>query len=451
MIYTRKVLFAALLAGLLPLAESSSAQSIVQIPDGDNDGLAAALSVAAENSWARIKLAPGGSYVLSDTVVFSSGSPGTSLIEIEGNGSSLLLNGAVVEVAQSAAVRITDLEITPVLQRSPLLPQEVSSFHVSSGGQLTVERSAIVNGRLSGGRAAYVAIVRDGGSFYAENVTFHGNQIAARGAVLNNFGESVLTHTTMVGNLRVGGEGPALPTGIGFLENSNNGAVLVSASMIDACSGAVADLGANISTDPQCAVSTIVAGLELSALSKSGALVSTLAPKPWSPAVGAVESGQCSAVDARGLSRLGIECDAGAHQSGGGAGRQDVGGVNGTWYQPENDGHYVVVNRNTPTELVIIWMTFDKLGNQAWVYSVASFDGVTGSGPAFVNRDGILGPDGVPRGQAAEAWGTMSMSFSSCGEALLSFDSDTSEFGSGEVQLSRLSEVNSIGCASLSD
>jgi hypothetical protein len=448
---TRNVLTKAVLAWLLSFADPSSAQSIVHIPDGDNEGLATALSATPANGWVRIKLAPGGSYVLSDNVVFPSPSIGSTLVEIDGNGASLLLDDAVVQVGQNTAVRIQDTEITPILNRSQLLPQEISSFHILSGGQLALERTAVVNGRLSGGRAAYVLLVRGGGSLSAENVTFSGNQITARGAVLNNLGETMLTHTTVVGNVRAGGVEPAAPAGIGFLTNSVNGAVRVTASIIDACASAVADLDGNVSIDPRCGISTVVNALALDALSKSGSLVSTLAPMPWSPAVGIVEAGQCSAVDARGLSRLGIECDAGAHQSGGGVGRQDVGGINGTWYQPENDGHYVVVNRNSPTELVIIWMTFDKLGNQAWVYSVANFDGVTGSGPAFVNRDGILGPDGVPHGQAAETWGTMSVSFSSCGEALLSFDSGTSEFGSGEVQLSRLSEVNSIGCASLSE
>lgn len=309
----------------------------------------------------------------------------------------------------------------------------------------------MLDGQLSGGRSASIVLVRNGGAVSAENTTFSGNRLPPRGAVLSSFGQAFLGNSTVVGNLRLTADGERVPAGLGTPGLDDLQQILVRASILDACEGGVTDAGGNLSSDADCALSRTVSSLELGPLSRADSLVPTLPPLPWSPAIGIAGPDACLAVDARGLSRLGARCDAGAHRGGAGAGRQDVGGINGTWFQPENDGHYVVVNRNSATELVLIWMTFDRRGNQAWVYTVANFDGTRASGTAFVNRDGVLDQDGVPRGQAAEVWGTMRIDFASCGEATLRFASSSADFGSGVVSLSRLSEVSSIGCSSLAN
>lgn len=442
-------LISAALATLICSPGLAKAQGTIHLADGDNAGLFQSLASAEDRVWTRIRLAPGGRYTLDRSILLSPASGDRSLVEIDGNGALIILDDASVAVGSGATLRIADAEIRPMLSRSPLLPNSISSMGVSAGGELALERSAVIDGRISGGRFATVVQVSTGAKFSAENVTFSQNTLSPRGAVLANYGETFLINSTVVRNVRDIGDGEPVPTGLSTPDGSDGRPVVVKASILDACSESVVDAGGNLSSDVRCGVSGTVSGLELGSITRAGSLVPTLPPLPWSAAVGAAPPEACLAVDARGLSRLGAECDAGAHQSGAGPGRQDVGGINGTWFQPENDGHYVVVNRNTADELVVIWMTFDKRGNQAWVYSVADFDGRRGSGAAFVNREGVLDEDGVPRGQTARAWGTMSIEFASCNEATLRFESETPEFGSGVVTLSRLSEVNSIGCSSL--
>ena len=441
----------ALLAGLtLAVGSAAFAETTPRLADGDNAGLKAALADAPTRPLTRIALAPGGRYALDESLLIGRADGGSSFIEIAGNGATVTLDDVSLSVGAGVTLRFEDTELRPRLQRSPLHPGAIMPLRVDTGGALEFERSAITGAQVYGGRSAHLVVVSPGGRLAASNSTIADNRLAwIRGGLLRNFGTVELVHVTIAGNRHVRTDGSELPAPLVGDEDSAEAAISVRGSIIDACTGPLRDEGGNLSSDPRCGIATTVDDLALAPLRKAGALVPTLAPQPWSPARGVVDQIACPATDARGLSRLGGRCDAGAHQSGAGAGRQDLGGINGTWFQPDNDGHYVVVNRNSPTELVVIWMTFDRDGNQAWVYSIADFDGSTAAGPAFVNRDGVLGEDGVPRGQRAEAWGTMRIRFDSCDQATLTFASDSEAFGSGTVALGRLSQVDSLGCAPL--
>jgi hypothetical protein len=357
------------------------------------------------------------------------------------------LANASLLVGDGVILRFADTGLRALLQRSPLRPGEVAAILVDRGGTLLLERSALGEGQLAGGCSAYLAIVLPGARVMVENSTIADNRVAFRGGLLKNFGMVELTHVSIAGNRLQGVDGNDMPLAIGTPEGSSVAAISACGSLIESCSAALVDHGGHLSNDPRCGLANTVDDFALAPLSKAGALVPTLAPQPWSPARGLVDAASCPATDARGLSRLGARCDAGAQQNGAGAGRQDMGGINGTWFQPDNDGHYVVVNRKLPTELVVIWMTFDRRGKQAWVYSIAEFDGGAAADPAFISRDGVLDQDGVPRGQQAEAWGRMQITFDSCDHATLQFASDSEAFGSGTVSLSRLSQVDSLGCA----
>lgn len=448
---TRHLAFVLIIGWALTAGSSASAQGTLRLADGDSAGLSAAIAGASDRPVTRIALAPGGHYRLAESLTMTRTVGGSSLIDIAGNGATLTLDNASLRVGDGVTLRIEDTELRPQLQRSPLNPGTIASLWVDGGATVELERSAIVGGQLSGGRFASLAIVAPGGRMIAVNSTIADNRIHLRGDLLANAGAVELIQSTLAGNRLQLADGAERPAAVASFDDAGAASIVALGSIVEACAVPVRDDGGNLSSDVRCGFANVFDELALAPLDKTGALVPTRAPQPWSPARGIVDPTACLATDARGLSRLGGRCDAGAHQSGAGAGRQDIGGVNGTWFQPDNDGHYVLVNRNSPTELLMIWMTFDRNGQQAWVYSVADFDGSTASGPAFVNRDGVLGDDGVPRGQQVEAWGTMRITFDSCDRATLHFSSEAASFGSGAVPLSRLSQVDSLGCAPLDD
>lgn len=125
------------------------------------------------------------------------------------------------------------------------------------------------------------------------------------------------------------------------------------------------------------------------------------------------------------------------------------GGINGLWYDPDANGHYVnILHFDFGT--LIIWNTFDPDGNPAWIYAVGqlSEDGATvPETPAWINVGGRVSLDGEFDRASAERWGTVSVEMQDCHSGVFRFNSERSDFGSGELPLKRLARVKQVGCA----
>lgn len=125
------------------------------------------------------------------------------------------------------------------------------------------------------------------------------------------------------------------------------------------------------------------------------------------------------------------------------------GGINGLWYDPDANGHYVnILHFDFGT--LIIWNTFDPDGNPAWIYAVGqlSDDGATvPETPAWINVGGRVSLDGEFDRASSERWGTVSVEMQDCHSGVFRFNSERSDFGSGELPLKRLARLKQVGCA----
>lgn len=125
------------------------------------------------------------------------------------------------------------------------------------------------------------------------------------------------------------------------------------------------------------------------------------------------------------------------------------GGINGLYYNPKSDGHYVnIIQFNGGT--VILWNTFDVNGNQALVTAVGELneaDSTMLEVPAYITLDGRVSLEGNFEPANVEPWGTLSLIMDDCHGGLLRFASDREDFVSGEWQLERLTRIKQIGCA----
>jgi len=122
------------------------------------------------------------------------------------------------------------------------------------------------------------------------------------------------------------------------------------------------------------------------------------------------------------------------------------GGINGLYYNPDADGHYLSIIDNNYNTL-LMWNTFDKNGNQAWVYGIGELvAGRSLVADAYIKKNGSLSPDGEILPADEERWGTLEVDMLSCREGTLKFQSDLPEFGSGQVRLVRLVLVKQLGC-----
>jgi len=122
------------------------------------------------------------------------------------------------------------------------------------------------------------------------------------------------------------------------------------------------------------------------------------------------------------------------------------GGINGLYYNPDADGHFLSIIDNNYNTL-LIWNSFDKNGNQAWIYGIGELvAGRSLVADAYISKNGSLSPDGEILPADSVRWGTLEVDMLSCREGTLTFQSDLPEFGSGQVRLARLVLVKQLGC-----
>ena len=179
-----------------------------------------------------------------------------------------------------------------------------------------------------------------------------------------------------------------------------------------------------------------------------GGLVPTQALTYSSPARGVGVPLHCEAVDARGYKRSATGCDAGAYEYGGGAGALTANGMNGFYYDPDANGHYVSIQRiHDNGDIAILWNTFDQKGNQAWIYGVGQLSGQHIHADMSRNVGGVLQVGGPPTGSSVRAWGTVDIDLTSCLFAQFNYQSSVANFGSGQFPLTRLALVSDFGCS----
>lgn len=122
------------------------------------------------------------------------------------------------------------------------------------------------------------------------------------------------------------------------------------------------------------------------------------------------------------------------------------GGINGLYYNPEADGHYLYILETDFTTLVV-WTTFDADGKQAWVYGTGELEnGKSVIADTYINRNGGYSINGEIVESEVEHWGWLEVDMTSCLAGSVAFHSDLPEFGSGQFPIERLAFVKQMGC-----
>ena len=122
------------------------------------------------------------------------------------------------------------------------------------------------------------------------------------------------------------------------------------------------------------------------------------------------------------------------------------GGINGVYFNPDADGHYISII-DTDYNTLVMWNSFDKDGKQYFVYGIGQLlEGHSLTASAYTNISGGTSPDGEILPAEAIHWGTLEVDMNSCNEGTLAFHSDLPEFGSGQVQLERIVFMKQLGC-----
>ncbi len=97
---------------------------------------------------------------------------------------------------------------------------------------------------------------------------------------------------------------------------------------------------------------------------------------------------------------------------------------------------------------VIYWFSYDGDGNQAWFVGVGTIDGKTITvDEVFVPRGTVFGPNFDPDDVELVPWGSMEFTIDSCNTGTMSYvSSKGGEFGSGSLNLERITALAGLGC-----
>ena len=127
------------------------------------------------------------------------------------------------------------------------------------------------------------------------------------------------------------------------------------------------------------------------------------------------------------------------------------GGVSGQWYNPSrnNEGIYLeVIRTDSGQQVSVAWFTYDTEGFQMWLIGNVAINGdeTTVNIPVIVTTGGKFGPNFNPDDVQRGTWGTVTLTFENCNSGLLSYASSVEGFGTGAIELTRLTSLTQVQC-----
>ena len=454
-----------LLIGATVLAQQSMAAT-VHIADGDCEGLKAALAAAQATS---VVLANKGHYGYCPVAVAGSAdvdgagaalevalAPDQPSIKVAAGGKLALRRLNLIGTAQPMPPSIgpsgCGLFVGPILCPQPELPI------IENGGTLLLDSVSV-----SGVQFDYGDLIVNRGDLTLRNssIANNSNHGSNSGAILpiGSAATSIeVDHSTIAANT-LG------PLGVFHADTyPGKGTVRISNSILTADGEPVCyvlldvvhidSLGGNIVSDSSCGINStgdrVVADAGLGTFGDNGGLVNTVLLNGSSAAVGNGVAMNCEASDARGVVRnvqARRGCDAGAYEFGGGRGLLSEGGMSGFFYDASADGHYVTVQRLDWGSALVIWNTFDRDGQAAWIYSIGKVSSNHVYAQGAQNLGGVLQNGGAPTGSHGVVWGDIDIELQNCFDGTLSYNSPLPNFGSGQFALNRLAFLGDLDCS----
>ena len=484
--------YAALLFLVSAVVAQDAAATLVRIADGDCVALGAALAsvgvvqppltTPAGNGGTLIVLATRGHYDACQIVVSGN-------VTIDGAGASLALLTnpwsrfriyAQIEVLSTGRLTMHDLNLGYPDGAGYQLPggggwTPLSVIHNS--GSLTLDAVSVSGVEYAGPiDAAYVpggasvvsggALIGNEGQLVLRNASFVNNLGAAADLpgsgfvhpLISNTGRVEIYNSTFALN-DTGANGLILSTGAGSVVAANSLIANAANSVCLPASGQAASdlfvsLGGNLTSDDSCGFrrsgDRVAADAGLAAFGDNGGLVRTVALSGSSAAARNGLAANCEAADARGTVRNVMArggCDSGAYEFGGGRGLLSQGGMSGFFYDASADGHYVTVQRLDWGSALVVWNTFDKNGQAAWIYAIGEVSGNHIHAQGAQNLGGVLQPGGAQTGSHGFVWGDIDIDLQDCFGGTLSYNSPLPNFGSGQFALNRLAFLGDLDCS----
>ncbi|MCB1609642.1 MAG: hypothetical protein KDI71_21985, partial [Xanthomonadales bacterium] len=121
----------------------------------------------------------------------------------------------------------------------------------------------------------------------------------------------------------------------------------------------------------------------------------------------------------------------------------------GSYYNLDQPGHGFVaqvVEANGQTEVVLAWYVY-RDGQQLWLFGQAPLVEGVATVPMLSYRGAQFPPDFAAATVAASPWGTVTINFSANDAAQVQWQSELPAFGSGALELIRLTRLVGHSCS----
>lgn len=121
-------------------------------------------------------------------------------------------------------------------------------------------------------------------------------------------------------------------------------------------------------------------------------------------------------------------------------------GLGGSWYDPAHDGEGYVLEILEDGRALVYWFSYGPDGSRRWFYGVGALqEGVWVFEDVMTTAGGTFGAGFDPATVTQSRWGRLELELT-CDGGEARYDSSEAGFGSGVLQLTRLTSLQSLNC-----
>jgi hypothetical protein len=121
--------------------------------------------------------------------------------------------------------------------------------------------------------------------------------------------------------------------------------------------------------------------------------------------------------------------------------------MSGSWFNPYESGHGLMLDLLSPKAAWMCWFTFDLDGNRAWICGTGTIEGNTIMfRDAFMVDGGKFGPLFNQAAVSGVPWGSIAIDFSGCGSGSMEWWTNLPQFESGSMPLARVAQLWGLSC-----
>ena len=120
--------------------------------------------------------------------------------------------------------------------------------------------------------------------------------------------------------------------------------------------------------------------------------------------------------------------------------------LSGSWFDPTHAGEGYNVEVLEDDRVVVYWFSYDPEGKRRWFFGVGEIrEGKLVFDEMFTSSGGIFGPDFDPATVEYKSWGSLELDLT-CEGGTATYSSTEEGFGSGTLNVTRLTSIDTLPC-----